>query len=303
MRWRWRAPEIGLGALQLAMDGQAAAEVMLPGVTGADGEWRGCRERSRTTVVTMLGPVTVRRIAYRSREKGVPDLHVRDAVLNLPPRGYSWQLQKVAEMACRSGTYEHAREIVEAATGVRIGKRQLQEILGRSASDAEAFARDRPVPEAPVIAGPGGEEHAALGVVSADGKGVSDAAGGAARRGRPARPRSGRERRASGSGPGKSRRTSGSPRPASSSTRLPPDGEPRTPEDIMLRPPGAAAPHPAAVNQWYTCGITATCAEVIALVWPRPTAATPAATGTGSPSSTATPTRSSASRPKPRNAA
>src|ERR1700728_1247081 len=37
--------KIGLGALQLAMDAQADAEVPLPGLTGQDGERRGWRER------------------------------------------------------------------------------------------------------------------------------------------------------------------------------------------------------------------------------------------------------------------
>ena len=96
--------KIGRGALQLAMDEQAVGEVRLPGVTGADGERRGCRERSATSVVTMLGGVRVRRIAYRSRD-GVAELHRRDAVLNLPPGGFSWQLQQFAEMACRSGAF------------------------------------------------------------------------------------------------------------------------------------------------------------------------------------------------------
>src|SRR6185437_11795304 len=94
-----------------------------------------------TTVVTMLGPVTVRRIAYRSREKGVPDLHWRDAVLNLPPCGYSWRLQQLAEMACRAGSFQEAHDLVLAATGVSIGKRQLEEIVARAAADAEAFSR------------------------------------------------------------------------------------------------------------------------------------------------------------------
>jgi hypothetical protein len=47
---------------------------------------------------------------------------------------------------------------------------------------------------------------------------------------------------------------------------LPPDGPARTPQDIMLRPPGQPPVTPRAVNKWYTCGITATCADVIALV-------------------------------------
>jgi len=154
--------EIGRGALQLALDAQAGAEVLLPGLAGADGHWRGCREKSATTVVAMLGPVAVRRIARRSRSKGVPDLHWRDAVLNLLPCGYSWRLQQLAEMACRAGSFQHGHGLVLAATGASIGKRQMEEILARAAADAEAFAAGRAVPDAPVIAGPGGEERLAL---------------------------------------------------------------------------------------------------------------------------------------------
>jgi hypothetical protein len=38
----------------------------------------------------------VRRIAYRAGAKAVPALFPQDAVLNLPPREYSWQLQQRA---------------------------------------------------------------------------------------------------------------------------------------------------------------------------------------------------------------
>jgi hypothetical protein len=159
------ARDLGLGALQRALDRQAEAEVPLPGLAGADGHWRGCREKSATTVVTMLGKVTVRRIAYRSRKKGVAGLHWRDAVLNLPPCGYSWQLQRLAEMASRAGSFQDAHDLVLAAAGVRIGKRQLEEILARAAAGADAFAAGRPVPDPP--AGPDGTA-AVLGM-SADG--------------------------------------------------------------------------------------------------------------------------------------
>lgn len=43
-------------------------------------------------VVTALGAVSVRRIAYRAGVRGVRSLFPRDAVLNLPPCGYSWRL-------------------------------------------------------------------------------------------------------------------------------------------------------------------------------------------------------------------
>jgi hypothetical protein len=258
--------KIGVGALQLALDAQADAEVPLPGLLGTDGERRGCREKSATTVVTVLGPVTVRRVAYRSKTAGVADLHWRDAVLNLPPCGYSWRLQRLAEMACRSGSFQDGHEIVLAATGVSIGKRQLEQIMARAAGDAEAFAAGRPVPAAPVIAGPDGAGRPAVLGMSADAKGVTM---------RPASLRTITARRAARRDKKGSKRLGSGEKPANKRMAetgavfdsLPPDGEPRTPQDIMLRPPGQPPRTPQAVNKWYTCGITAACAEVIALVF------------------------------------
>jgi hypothetical protein len=258
--------EIGLGALQLALDAQAGAEVPLPGLAGADGHWRGCREKSATTVVTMLGPVAVRRIAYRSRSKGVPDLHWRDAVLNLPPCGYSWRLQQLAEMACRAGSFQHGHDLVLAATGASIGKRQLEEILARAAADAEAFAAGRAVPDAPVIAGPGGEERLAVLGMSADAKGVAmrpDALREDTARKAAKRDRKGEKRLGSGEKQAKKRMAE----TGAVFDSLPPDGEPRTPREVMGRQPGTPPRTPRAVNKWYTCGITAACAEVIARVF------------------------------------
>jgi len=258
--------KIGLRALQLALDAQAAQEVPLPGLAGTDGHWRGCREKSATTVITMLGPAVIRRIAYRSRKKGVADLHWRDAVLNLPPCGYSWALQRLAEMACRAGSFQDAHGLVLAATGAGIGKRQLEEILAQAAADAEAFAAARPAPETPVIAGPGGQERPAVLGMSADAKGVAmlpgalrkDTARKAAKR-----DRKGEKRLGSGEKQAKKRMAE----TGAVFDCLPPDGPARTPADIMARPPGQPPRTPQAVNKWYTCGITAACAEVIAQVF------------------------------------
>jgi hypothetical protein len=256
---------IGLRALQLALDAQAEQEAPLSGLAGADGHWRGCREKSATTVITMLGKVRVRRVAYRSRDKGVPDLHWRDMVLNLPPCGYSWQLQRFAEMASRAGSFQDGHDLVLAAAGVSIGKRQLEEILARAAGDAQAFAQGRPVPGAPVTAGPDGEERAAVLGMSADAKGVAMLPG--ALRAETARNAAKRDRK------GRKRLGSGEKQASKRMAEtgavfdcLPPDGPARTPADIMLRPPGTPPRTPQAVNKWYTCGITATCAEVITQV-------------------------------------
>ena len=87
------------GLVQLALDGQAEREVRVPQVTGADGVRRTRAGRGRgRTVVTRLGAVVVRRIGYRSGMKGAGSLFPRDAVLGLPPCGYSWGLQRLAEM-------------------------------------------------------------------------------------------------------------------------------------------------------------------------------------------------------------
>ena len=111
--------ELLRGVVQLSLDAQAAGEVRLAGVTGADGVPRRRAERGHARpVVTRLGEVVVRRIGYRAGIRGVPSLFPRDAVLNLPPCGYSWTLQRLAEMFSRSGSYEQAREFVLAATGV-----------------------------------------------------------------------------------------------------------------------------------------------------------------------------------------
>src|SRR6201987_2502339 len=95
--------ELLRGLVQLALDAQAGREVRLPGGTGGDG---GPRTRAEPghgrPVVTQLGEVRVRRIAYRSGVKGAGSLFPRDAVLNLPPLGYSRALQRLGGVFCRS---------------------------------------------------------------------------------------------------------------------------------------------------------------------------------------------------------
>lgn len=252
----------GRDALQLALDNQAFAECWLPAVTGADGIGRARRADSSRQVLTLLGHVRVRRAAYRSGDRGVAALHPRDAALNLPPGGFSWQLRKLAEMTCRSGTYASAAEIVRAVTGENVWGRQLQEMMEDCAADAEEFARGRPVPRPPVLTGPDGTRAPAAGVASADGKGVSmltrdlreDAARRAAKKDGPAARRLGAGEK------------SAAKRMAETCVVydcLPPAGDPRTPEEIMRRPRGEPGRYPRAVNRTYACDITASCADVI----------------------------------------
>src|SRR6266704_1298515 len=79
------------------------------GSCGAGGVRRAHAERGHARpVVTRLGKVIVRRIAYRAGIKGAGSLFPRDAALNLPPCGYSWALQRLAERFCQDRDRDQA---------------------------------------------------------------------------------------------------------------------------------------------------------------------------------------------------
>jgi hypothetical protein len=249
--------ELLRGVLQLGLDAQAAAEVRVAVVTGADGVPRRLAERGHgRTVVTVLGRVRVARIAYRAGVAGVPALFPRDAALNLPPRRYSWYLQYLVVRFVQAGAYEQAQDLLLAATGVSIGKRQLEQITAAAAADAERFCQD-PARPREVLVLPGQDPGAELPplVISADGKGVAMRP--EARRCRAKAPdqrvQTFEHRRGTGEKGHKRMAETGCVFDV-----LPPD-QPRTPEQIM-RPdpdPRARPAAPRAVTRWYTCDITA----------------------------------------------
>jgi hypothetical protein len=245
-----------LGLVQLALDAQAGREVRLPRVTGEDGVPRARAERGHARpVVTRLGEVVVRRIGYRSGVKGAGSLFPRDAVLNLPPCGYSWGLQQLAEMFCRSGSYAQAHEFVLAATGVSVGKRQLEQIIAAAAADAERFYQDRLRDQAAAVpaAGEQGQGLPPL-AISADGKGVAMRP--EARRCRAKAPEQRVRTFGKRTGTGEKK---GHKRMAETGCVfdvIPPE-QPRTPEQVMGPGPGRSTDRPRAENRWYACDITA----------------------------------------------
>jgi len=260
------------GLVQLGLDTQAAGEVRLPQVTGQDGVPRTRAERGHArTVVTTLGAVVVRRIGYRAGIRGVPSLFPRDAVLNLPPCGYSWDLQRLAVMFCRSGSYEQGHEFVRAATEVSIGKRQLEQITIAAAADAERFYQDRDDAAVPATGDPGlepaqdravvpaaGDPEPGPGLpplaISGDGKGVAMLPEARRRRARAPEQKVRVFDKRAGTGEKK-----GCKRMAETGAVFDvAPGGPRTPEQVMRPEGGTAGDKPRrAVNRWYTCDITA----------------------------------------------
>ena len=250
-----RGRELLRGLVQLALDTQAEREVRLPGVTGEDGVERTRAEPGHgRPVVTLLGEVRVRRIGYRSGVKGVLSLFPRDAVLNLPPLGYSWGLQRLAEMYCRSVSYEQGHQFVLAATGVSVGKRQLEQIVVAAAADAERFYRNRDQAAAVLAAGEPGQGLPPL-ALSADGKGVAMLPEARRRRTRAPEQKVRTFEKRAGTGEKK-----GCKRMAETGAVFDvavPDGPARTPEQVMRPDPGSGKNPPRAQNRWYACDITA----------------------------------------------
>ena len=250
-----RGLELLRGVVQLGLDGQAGREVRLAQVTGSDGVTRRRAERGHArTIVTRVGAVVVRRIGYRSGIKGAGSLFPRDAVLNLPPCGYSWQLQRLAEMFARSGSYERAHEFVRAATGVSIGKRQLEQVMVAAAADAERFYQDQDPAAGPAAGEPGPGQGLPPLALSADGKGVAMLPGARRRRTRAPEQKVRTFDKRAGTGEKK-----GCKRMAETGAVFDVIPEPRTPEQVMGPDPGSSTrkKKPRAQDRWYACDITA----------------------------------------------
>ena len=251
-----RGRELLRELVQLSLDTQAEREVRQPQVTGQDGVRRARAERGHDRpVVTRLGQVRVRRIAYRAGIRGAGSLFPRDAVLNLPPLGYSWGLQQLAEMFCRAVSYEQAHEFVLAATGVAIGKRQLEQITVAAAADAERFYQDRLQDRGgPAGAGEDQEERLPPLVISADGKGVAMRPEARRRRTKAPEQKVRTFEKRAGTGEKK-----GCKRMAETGCVFDvAPGQARAPEQVMRPDPGGEPPaRPHAVNRRYTCDITA----------------------------------------------
>jgi hypothetical protein len=130
------------------LDLTAVREERRHDVTGADGVVRTRAERGRTRpLVTKFGQVTVSRIAYRS--PGRSNVHPVDAALNLPEEKHSHGLRKLAAVETARGSMEAACAAAARTTGVKIGKRQMEELARRAAAHVEAFYLSRVISPAP----------------------------------------------------------------------------------------------------------------------------------------------------------
>jgi hypothetical protein len=146
------------------LDLRAVREQRRDDVVDANGVRRGSVEAGHARpLATIFGPVEVTRLAYRRR--GEPNLCPADAGLNLPRELHSHGLREVCAVESARGSFEEATEAIRRATGVRLGKRQLEQLAARAAVDVDAFYSRSSRGPGPVT------DHDLL-VLSADGKGI-----------------------------------------------------------------------------------------------------------------------------------
>ena len=144
------------------LDLRALREERIAEVLGADGVRRGSVETAHVRpLTTVFGAVNVTRLAYRRR--GEDNLYPADAALNLPVEVHSHGLREISAIESARGSFEEAAGAVCRATGVGIGKRQVEQLAACSAVDFEAFYQGASRTQA---------KDGDLLVLSADGKGI-----------------------------------------------------------------------------------------------------------------------------------
>jgi hypothetical protein len=135
-------------------------------LTSAAGIRHGTVEKGHERgVVSIFGPVRATRLAYRSTREA--NLYPADARWVLPQDPYSMGMRALVAYHLAEGGYGQAQEVIEARTGVTVGRAQLAGIAGDLAGwvdefyDQRAFGADTGLPGSDVI------------MMQADGKGIA----------------------------------------------------------------------------------------------------------------------------------
>jgi hypothetical protein len=130
-------------------------------VTGADGVERVSVRDSERHLETLLGRVSVPRLAYQA--PGTTDLHPMDAALNLPREMFSHGVRRLVAREAAKSSFDEVVDTVRELTGASVAKRQVEELTVRAAQDFDAFYEQRAAARDP---------KDDLLIISTDGKGI-----------------------------------------------------------------------------------------------------------------------------------
>jgi len=239
--------------LQGHLDLRAANEARRDDVVDEAGVPRSAVEEGhQRSLTSVVGELTVTRMAYRRR--GETNLHPADADLNLPEERHSHGLRRLAATGASRGSYEEAQASVAEATGVLVGKRQLEQLAAAAAKDFEAFYDDEPRPEA----APG-----EVVVISADGKGIVMRPS-ALRPATAAAAANANAKLAGRLSKGEKRNRKRIAEVGAVYTVTP---APRTPGDVLATNGEPQQPPPRAADKWLTASVVDDAREVIARVF------------------------------------
>ncbi|HEX6525938.1 MAG TPA: hypothetical protein VF070_38885, partial [Streptosporangiaceae bacterium] len=128
--------------LQATFDAGSARERRAAQVTSAAGIRHGTVEAGHDRGVTsVFGPVRVTRLAYRNRRE--PNLYPADARQVLPEDPYSLGMRALAAFHLAAGGFGQAQEVIEARTGVTVGRAQLTGLAEDLAAWTDDFYEQR----------------------------------------------------------------------------------------------------------------------------------------------------------------
>jgi hypothetical protein len=152
--------------LQATFDIDAAREERAAGVTSAAGIRHGSVEAGHGRGVTsVFGPVRVTRMAYRNRRE--PNLYPAGARQVLPSDPYSLGMRSLAAFHLAVGGFGQAQEVIEARTGVTIGRAQLTGLAEDLAAWTDDFYGERARDAEPDLSG------SDVIMMQGDGKGIA----------------------------------------------------------------------------------------------------------------------------------
>jgi hypothetical protein len=128
--------------LEAAFALDAAREQRAAGVTSAAGIRHGTVEEGHGRgVVSVFGPVRVTRMAYRNRRE--PNLYPADARQVLPGDPYSLGMRALVAYHLAGGGFGQAQDVIEARTGVTVGRAQLTGLAEDLAAWTDDFYSQR----------------------------------------------------------------------------------------------------------------------------------------------------------------
>lgn len=148
--------------IQARGQGDCGEAIEVQGKEGAGPRLFTHRREHVRHLQTVFGEVQVARTGYSS--PGALSIHPLDEELQMPSRSHSYELQRREVKAAVQGPFDEVVERVEDATGVRLPKRSVEQIVQEAAKDFDAFYAQRQAVD-PQQSGP-------IVVAAVDGKGI-----------------------------------------------------------------------------------------------------------------------------------